>query len=161
LTKLERLRAAGIATDLAFVHRDADRAGVHTRRTEISDAAAACGVTSIVVPIVPVQELEAWLLTDELALRRVVGRPNSRVSLGLPRLATIEATPSPKEILKSALLAASETTGRRRTQERSDFEKRRRALLDRLDIDGPIRQLPAWRRLEADIVEAVSTLMTG
>lgn len=158
LNKLRMLRAEGITTDLVFVHRDADRARPEDRRAEIGDAAVDCNLSSSVVPVVPVQELEAWLLTDEQALRQIVGRPNGRAELGLPRLAAIETTPSPKERLKDALLAASGTTGRRRVQERKDFEKRRRALLERLDIDGPVRQLAAWRQLETDIQSAVSNL---
>lgn len=158
-SKLRRLRAEGSEIDVVFVHRDADREGAHARRSEVEQAVSAAGVASLVVPVIPVQELEAWLLTDEAALRHVVGRPNGRAALGLPRLATIEKTPSPKEVLRSALLTASETSGRRRVQERRDFEKRRRALLDRLDISGPVRELAAWRQLELDIGSTVAALL--
>jgi len=158
LNKLRLFRAEGISTDLVFIHRDADRARPEDRRAEIGDAAADCALPSLVIPVVPVQELEAWLMTDAQALRQIVGRPNGRAELGIPRLAAIETTPSPKERLRDALLAASEATGRRRVQERKDFEKRRRALLERLDIDGPVRQLAAWRQLEADIQAAVTNL---
>lgn len=156
--KLNLFRAEGIPADLVFVHRDADRARPDDRRSEIFDAAAACDIVAPVVPVIPVQELEAWLLTDEQALRRIVGRPHGRAGLGLPPLAAIERTVSPKERLRDALLAASEATGRRRLQERKDFEKRRRALLERLDIDGSVRQLEAWRQLETDIQSAMEQL---
>lgn len=156
--RMMQLMAEGAESDLTFVHRDADGVGVSVRREEIVRAASASGIRSTVVPVIPVQELEAWLLIDEFQIRRVVGRPRGRSQLGLPRLASVESTSSPKEVLKAALLAASETTGRRRDQERKDFEKHRHALLDRLDIDGPIRSLPAWRRLELDITSAVAEL---
>lgn len=156
--RMVQLMAEGTVSDLTFVHRDADSAGPEARRNEIMHAASASGMTSIVVPVIPVRELEAWLLLDEAQVRGVVARPRGRADLGLPRLASIESTASPKEVLKAALLAASETTGRRRNQERKDFEKRRHALLDRLDIEGPIRQLPAWRRLELDVKVAVDAL---
>ena len=147
--------------DIAFVHRDADRVGPARRRAEIARAIEDAGITAAVVPVIPVQELEAWLLVDASAVRNVVGRPLGRTDLRLPKLAGIEATRSPKEILQSALLAASETTGRRREKEKRDFEKRRRALLDRLDVDGPVRQLPAWQQLESDVAAAVASLSEG
>ncbi len=159
--KLRQLDLEDIDIDIVFVHRDADRAGPSARRGEIAQAIEASGCSTVVVPVIPVQELEAWLLVDEAALRGVVGRPMGRTGLGLPKASAIETTSSPKEVLRSALLAASESTGRRRAQETHDFEKRRRALLDRLDIDGPVRQLPAWRRLEADVAAAVATLLPG
>ena len=37
-------------------------------------------------------------------------------------------------------------------------DRRAEILLERLDIDGPVRQLAAWRRLEADIQAAVVIL---
>jgi len=147
--------------DIAFVHRDADRVGPVRRRAEIARAIEHAGITAAVVPVIPVQELEAWLLVDASAVRNVVGRPLGRTDLRLPKLAGIEATRSPKEILQSALLVASETTGRRREKEKRDFEKRRRALLDRLDVDGPVRQLPAWQQLESDVAAAVASLSEG
>lgn len=160
-SKLALLSREAAPTDIVFVHRDADKAGSDVRRSEIARAAASSSLAAVVVPVVPVQELEAWLLTDEAAIRSVVGRPNGVTDLGLPRISAIESTSSPKEILQFALLAASQASGRRRAQEKRDFHKRRRTLLDRLDIDGPVRQLPAWRQLEHDVATAVATLRTS
>ena len=161
VNKLRLLMLERDDIDIAFVHRDADRVGPARRRAEIARAIEHAGITAAVVPVIPVQELEAWLLVDASAVRNVVGRPLGRTDLRLPKLAAIEATRSPKEILQSALLAASETTGRRREKEKRDFEKRRRALLDRLDVDGPVRQLPAWQQLESDVAAAVASLSEG
>ena len=158
--RLLSLAAEARMVDIAFVHWDADKRVDRDRRAHIAAAVAATpALTSIVVPVIPIQELEAWLLLDEAAIRTVVGKPSCRVPLGLPRLKRVEETASPKEVLQGALLAASETTGRRRRDERRAFSTRRRTLLERLDIDGPVRQLTAWQRLEADVASAVSELL--
>jgi hypothetical protein len=156
--KFRRLLAEEGSVDLVFVHRDSDSAGSDARRTEIFSAAEAAGFSSPVVPVVPVRMIEAWLLLSETEIRRVVGKPNGRKPLGLPALHEIERRADPKDILAGALLAASETTGQRHRDEKKEFSKRRKVLLDRLDIDGPIVNLPAWQRLLEDIGRAVALL---
>jgi hypothetical protein len=39
-----------------------------------------------VVCVVPVRMMEAWLLIDEMAIRRVAGNPNGRIPIELPVL---------------------------------------------------------------------------
>ncbi len=53
-------------------------------------------------------------------------------------------------------MKASGERGRRLEKIRSQFSKLRAILLQRLDIDGPINELPAWRTLVSDIEEAVA-----
>lgn len=137
--------------DLIFVHRDADSRDPSTRRTEISAAAVKLNHASKVVPIVPVQELEAWLLADEAAIRQVAGRPNSRVDLKLPSVTKIESTNSPKEVLKAACVAATESTGARRQRHTRNFPRMRSTLLERLEHDGPVQQLPSWQAFVHDV----------
>lgn len=157
--RLRQVQAEGANVDIVFVHRDADSPDGEPRREEVRQAAAAVGIPSV-VSVVPVQELEAWLLVDEAAIRHVVGRPSGRTPISLPRLAAIERAASPKEILQTACLTASETAGRRRAREQRDFPRRRLTLLERLDIDGPVRRLPSWQQLEADIEAAVDRVLS-
>lgn len=157
--RLRRVQAEGANLHIVFVHRDADSADGEPRREEVRQAAASVGLPAV-ISVVPVQELEAWLLVDEATIRQVVGRPSGRTPISLPRLPAIERTARPKEILETACLTASETRGRRRERERREFPRRRLTLLERLDIDGPVRQLPSWRQLEADIETAVSSLIS-
>ena len=96
------------------------------------------------------------MLVDHSEIRNVVGRPHSVVPLDLPALRLIEDTRNPKEVLAEALVVASETAGRRREKEKKRFYQRRRALLERLDIDGPVRHLSSWSKLESDINAAVA-----
>ena len=138
----------GAPVDVVFVHRDSDSRDPAPRVQEIQVASANTEWgKSRVVPIVPIQATEAWLLVDESAIRSVVGRPSGKADLGLPKVRNVENEADPKATLKAALLAASEATGRRLKQEHRMFTTRRRTLLERLDIDGPVTSLKSWGAL--------------
>lgn len=151
VARLARIRDELPGLHLVFVHCDADSPKSASRRDEISVAAQDVGLHFPCVPVVPVQEMEAWLLVDESAIRSAAGRPAGRVRLTLPKLREIERTANPKDVLSAALAEASEKTGRKLTQERRQFGDRRRILLERLDPNGRVRQLDSWRQLEQDI----------
>lgn len=144
--------------DLIFVHRDADDSDPEPRYSEIYDAASALGCSDQVVAVVPVQELEAWLLADPMQIRTVAGRPSSKRSLDIPPLTRIESTKSPKEILQSACLLASETRGARYKRQAKQFTQHRATLLERLDHDGPVKNLPSWQRFVADVASKTAEL---
>lgn len=144
--------------DLVFVHRDADSPDPSGRRQEIRDRLIAIGETGRGVPLVPVQEFEAWLLADRQEIRNVVGKPRGRADLGIPRLARIESTARPKEILMRAFEIASEASGRRLRDVRRGFNSNRRILAARLDIDGAVGTLPSWLQLVADIDATMARL---
>jgi hypothetical protein len=149
------------AFDIAFVHRDAEGESAARRREEVSSGAAAAGVACPVVPVVPVRMTEAWLLLDEAAIRRVAARPTGRVPLDLPSLREVETIANPKQRLADALLAASETTGRRRQNFRRDFGRHRSLLLRQLDSTGQLTQLTAWQQLRADAEVAIRDLSSA
>jgi hypothetical protein len=142
--------------DLVFLHRDADAPDHVPRRREVERAFAAHGLHG--VPVVPVQETEAWLLVDEQAIRDVVGRSGGRSRLDLPAVRRIEQVRDPKEILVAACLAAGDTSGRRREREKKRFGQYRRDLLERLDPNGPVSGLESFRRLVTDVRQAVTTI---
>ena len=144
--------------DAIFVHRDADSISPETRIRQIKRAAAGVPGSPRVVPVVPVQETEAWLLVDEAEIRAVAGRPSGRIDLELPRLSRIESTPSPKEVLKRALVLASGATGRRRETFTRAFPAYRATLLERLDRTGPVGDLPSWRALQDRVRHLVEEL---
>ncbi len=141
--------------DLVFIHRDADAPDPEPRRKQLEVTLSSLRMEQPHVLVVPVQELEAWLLLDEVAIRRVAGNPGGRVPLSLPPLRLVERTSDPKKILADALLAASEATGRARKKQQRRFPELRAQLLTRLDLDGPVRELAAWRRLEAELKAAL------
>jgi len=160
-SKLRALAKEAGTIDLVFVHRDADGPDSEPRRDEVAKAVQRALPKASCIAVVPVQELEAWLLLDELAIRAVVGRPHGNASLDIPAVKAIESTGRPKELLERACLLASGTSGRRRVKEKKMFSQRRRVLLERLDPAGPISSLPAWQMLERDIEEYVSGLLAN
>jgi hypothetical protein len=139
--------------NLLFIHRDADDADDSQARSTIENGIRESSVATPHVPVVPIQELEAWLLLDEPMLRSVAGNPRGKQPLDLPKSKLVERRARPKELLKAALKAA-EKPGRRS----QPFGHARRLLLERLDLDGPINQLEAWKKLLADIDTAITRL---
>jgi hypothetical protein len=147
--------------NLVFIHRDADGRDGTRRYAEIAESVAACVCNIPIICVVPVQETEAWLLLDESAIRRVVGRPNSNVPLDLPTPTAVERVARPKERLKEILQRASEATGRRLERIRQDFPLQRRALLQDLPTEGPIEHVPSWNRLRAELSSKLTDISTN
>lgn len=143
--------------DLAFVHRDEDGEGPETQRAEIANAASRAGVRPT-VPVVPVVAIEAWLLMDERAIRRVASRPGGRAPLSLPPPRQVEQLRDPKSCLKATLLVASEARGRERERAKKLFGAQRGALIRDLDLNGPVRGLPAFQALVEDLREVLKKI---
>ena len=148
--------------DVLFVHRDSDRENRASRVDEVARAVTeasrlAASTTRVfppVVPVVPVRMLEAWLLTDEVALRRAAGNPNGRVELDLPRARDLERVLDPKAVLQRTVLEASGLHGRR--LQRLAVSPVRIAELT--DDFSALRALPAFQALEQEIVLLISKL---
>jgi len=145
--------------DFVAVHRDANSAGREARIDEIQRAVDALDLTIPVLPVIPVRELEAWLLLDEAAIRQVAGNPRGRGSLNLPGPGRVERLPNPKRVLQDALHAANPVTGRRARQLRRDFPHHRQRLLELLDRDGPVKELESWQYLKQQLTEVVEALV--
>lgn len=144
--------------DLLFVHRDADSAGSDARFSEIAREIDAAGYSGRWIGIVPIRAMEAWLLVDETAIRRVVGRPTATESLDLPAIQDLERVADPKEKLKQVLSKAALPQGnRRRKKFAADFGRLRRQLAENLAIGGPLERVSAWVRLRGDVTAAIET----
>lgn len=145
--------------DLLFVHRDANNAGAERRYLQIKEAVEnTLPTASRWVAVVPVRMTEAWLLLDEAAIRKVVGKPNGRQPLDLPSPRHVEGVPDPKDVLRQAMLAAVATTGRRRRKFKQEFPRLRRSLLEDLPIGGKLEALPSWRAFRCATQAAVADL---
>lgn len=143
--------------DLIFIHRDADdRSDAHARALVDAGSVALAGRIRA-VPVIPIQEIEAWLLLDEQAIRRTARNSTGREPLDLPKPSRIEDRANPKELLLDALVKAARP-GRYRSAVRDDFARLRRELLENLDIDGPINQLSSWQNLLRDLRAALTEL---
>lgn len=139
-------------TDVIFYHRDADGAGLRARQDEI--AAGAVGVigTRVLIPLVPVRELETWLLADHKAIKTTAGNNNDAFRIGcLPALRHLENTADAKALLMEALCEASETQGGKRKKFKKRFSEMRGRLAMDLDPLGPISELPSYQVFRASV----------
>lgn len=135
-----------------FVHRDAENQLPDWRYEEIEQAVSTAKERGLVLPhicVVPVRMLEAWLLLDEVAIRRASGNPNGDVPLDLPPPARIEDIPDPKQVLHDVLRTASGLRGRRLKK----FREQHCARLVTNYMKGfdCLRILPAFQRMESDV----------
>ena len=144
--------------DLLLIHRDADREDGYAARVEEIDRALGEFTTARApnyVRVIPVQETEAWLLFDEAAIRSAAANPNGTAPLELPKLAKLESVKRPKEKLHAAIAAARAQKSGRKAR---IFDPRTVVLDVALYIESsasfaPLRQLPAFSQLEADIAD--------
>lgn len=145
--------------DLLFVHRDADSNDPEPRYLEISEGVTRARYSGSWIGVVPVQEIEAWLLLDESAIRNVSGRPNGSVPLNLPTHNRIEQIRNPKKQLEQLILHASETTGRRRRRITRKLPALRSKLLTELEPGGPLLSVSSWVRLREDTLNYVQSII--
>lgn len=144
--------------DLLFIHRDADSPDSEPRYREISIGVEKAGCQNSWIGVVPVQAIEAWLLLNKNAIRRISGRPNGKVPLDLPAPNHIENLAHPKERLFEAIRTASETTGRQRDRLNRKIFSLRTQLIGELKVGGDLCQLPSWARLKEDVIRYVETV---
>ncbi len=134
--------------DLLFVHRDADRNLVSRREEEIRAAVRATGSPTAIC-LIPVRMTEAWLLADELAIRRASGNTAGSASLGLPAMGRLEAQTDPKGLLFAALEKASELGPHR--LRRFDRNQARRQISGFMDDPSVLRKLPSFVHFESQV----------
>lgn len=152
-----RVRDAA-ACDLLFVHRDAERDTRANRLAEIQEAVLDNGFPAW-VPVVPVRMTEAWLLIDPAAIREAAGNPNGSTSLQLPAVRRLEDVPDPKQLLFDCLSAACGLNGRRLRKFQRDLPELRSRVAAAISDFSPLRNLGAFRALEADTIAALERVM--
>lgn len=147
---------------LLFVHADADgrtrdrafseriQPGLSLIRAVQTTGEAVC---RDLVPVIPVQKVEAWLLADSEALRATIGITESSGQLHIPqRPAEIEGAAHPKELLGEIIRQVHAQRPRRRRQ--FDIGELYRPLADRISLEM-LRRLPAYRQLVEDLTTAL------
>ncbi|MEU7488799.1 hypothetical protein [Streptomyces sp. NPDC042319] len=153
--KLKAVKRLGGDYDLVIIHRDADGDGVDARRSEISKAIGEVCPEIDFACLIPVKMTEAWLLLDEAAIRQVAENPKGRIPLSLPRATQVENIADPKERLKDVLALASDLSGRRLKDFQKRFSQNRRRLLEQLDRNGRVSDVPSWRTFRQELEEAL------
>ena len=140
--------------DLLFVHRDAEGMSWETRAGEIKQALIDTARPPAVC-VVPVRMTEAWLLFDEIAIRKAAGNPHGNQPLELPVINNIESLPDPKKILYDLLRLASGTNNKRRLKRLAV-----NSLVSRVTkftpSFAPLRKLAAFRNLEEELLEIIT-----
>lgn len=141
--------------DVLFIHRDAENQDYRQRISEIETAVDGIRDDQNVPPficVVPVRMQEAWLLFNEIAIRKAAGNPSGRSVLTIPPVNTLEGVPDPKRVLHDALRTASELQGRRLKQFKPDVAAQRLAS-EYIDDFSPLYHLPAFSRLRNDVAK--------
>lgn len=153
LTECARTALRLYPAELLFVHRDAESTALSARIEEVRQAVE--GVADPHVAIVPVRMTEAWFLHDESAIRRASGNPNGTASLSLPTPARVELEVDPKSTLETAILTASELTGRRRQKRKAEFPRMRIRTAELISDFQPLTVAPAFRAFVASLRSAL------
>lgn len=99
---------------------------------------------------------EAWLLFDEISIRKAAGNPNGKIPLSLPAWQKVEKLPDPKFELDGLLTRAADLPASRRRK----FNARQAAVLvSGFTMDfSPPRKLQAFQRLETDVATVAAKL---
>ncbi|MGF6512192.1 hypothetical protein [Paraburkholderia sp. 32] len=150
--KLDALLRHYPNADVIFVHRDADNAGIVQREQEIIAAADGLVAADRVIPVIPVTQLETWLLTDREAIKRIAGNADYRGKLDcIPAIRRLEDVRDAKGLLLEALCEASETQGARLRKFKNRFFEMRARLAFDLNTSGPVQDLPSYQRFRGKI----------
>ncbi|MDQ2810005.1 MAG: DUF4276 family protein [Chloroflexota bacterium] len=106
------------------------------------------------VPIVPVQTTEAWMLVDPDALRAVIGTAATNADLGLPYLHEIESIADPKQLLQQAVRIAEV---HRRTRRKIVVSTIYRPLAERLSLQS-LKRIPSYQQFVDDMLAVLIKL---
>ena len=145
-----------------IVHSDADDKSSERARKERIEPGfnqvlhSSEDVCKDLIPIIPVQMIEAWMLADHNALREAIGTNMSAQTLGLPaRPALVERDANPKHTLNEVVRKAN--AGRSRRHQKIDIN----AFHERLarDIDLNILDLvTSYREFKRDLANTLAKL---
>lgn len=141
------LRTYNSGAMVVFVHRDSENLTLENRLREFH------GVTRAdVVPVVPVQMSEAWILFDGAAVAKAAGSPAAEVVA--PVVAEIENIRNPKARLDELLFrAAGWPAGRRGRNFRRSIAKRRVNVAAHIADYSPLEGVLAFRRFQEVLAE--------
>lgn len=134
--------------DILFLHRDAERQDHAERVQEIIAAAKNTDVNYI--PIVPIRMTEAWLLSDETAIRAASGNKNGKNEFALPAKKQWETTVDPKAVLFEALKCASGKKGR--ALEKFYPSKQRARVAELTEDFSVLRGLKSFDAFEKELI---------
>lgn len=134
--------------ELLFIHRDAEAVPLTDRLQEID--AASVRATVPCVPVIPVRMTEAWLFSDETAIRSAAENRNGVIKLQIPSKKMWEGLVDPKACLFGILVLASGKQGR--ALAKFNPHRQRALVTQRTDDFSRLRGLPSFDFFEAQLV---------
>ena len=143
-------------SNVIFVHRDADNAGLNSRIDQVQSAIKEAQITyTSAIPVVPVRMTEAWLMVSETALRIASNNPNGKIKLGFPSIKQLEKLAKPKQKIEELIRNASELSGRRLRSLRVNQCKHRIPFYYEIDDFQSLRRLNSFREFESSVRKAI------
>lgn len=143
----ESIGACSSGAMIIFVHRDSENVSLQERLREFKNV-----TRPNVVPVVPVQMSEAWILFDGQAVAKAAGSRAGAVPV--PRITEIESIGNPKGRLDELLfLAAGTPAGRRGRNFRRSITQRRVSVAEYIMDYSPLEDVPAFRAFQESLAE--------
>ena len=154
---LDAARRARGAWRILFVHADGESNPDRSRQCNVAPALDLLRMhmsgDGVGVGVVPVHEIESWILADGDALREVFSTSLSDRKLGVPAPASVEGEPDPKRVLEHCYDLARPGARSRRQTEVQYFQE----LGECVALDA-LRRLKSFRSLEAELRQALREL---
>lgn len=145
-----------------IVHADADHPKPHKARIERFDPGFRCvqGTTGnlckCLLPIIPVQAIEACIMADCELLLSVIGTKLGPGDLGLPEHAShVELIAKPKLKLRNAVRVAYASRSKRRRE--SDIDFLYEPMGQSISMDR-LKQVPSYQQFVDDLTEVLIAL---
>lgn len=141
------------------IHADADMGNLtRTYSNKINPAIAALRLEDPsshcmnIVPIIPIQETEAWMIADKNLFKKQIGTVLSDSALWIDR--SVESMASPKEVVKNAIRLAMENRTKRRRKDLS-IDDLYSQIWQTIDLDM-LRTLKSYQDFENKIREILT-----
>ena len=147
---------------ILIIHADADHPDAYKARLERFEPGyqsvqrSRGAICKDVLPVIPVQAIEAWMLADHEQLRLAIGTKMEAHALGIPEKARmVESIARPKQKLREAVQKAYASRPKRKREVDIDFLYQllgEQLKLDRLD------EVPAYQQFVFDLTKALERL---
>jgi len=110
------------------------------------------------VPIIPIQMTEAWMLVDHIALQDAIGTVMTARDLGLPPKAKlVENDSDPKQTLHLVLQKANAHRPRRQRHNQASLSMLYSILGRQINLER-LRQVPSYQQFETDLTGTLKKL---
>lgn len=156
--KLLAVAKACAGMDMLIVHLDADTRTVQVARAERFKPGhdlvqiEPTEVCRDLVALIPVKNIEAWLLSDPDAFREKVGSHLTDQELGIPSHPhQVEGVPDPKQAYRDAVRTALTNRGRRRTVSPGEYYE---PLSQAIDLER-LERVPAYQTFRDELERAL------